>query len=268
MFLKALAVSSSVFGTVLFTQYKALAKEKVNKTNHPGRIHPTTLWDDNWDMMKPDIGAMSNLTDEEKEAKMPKAVRNIYLIRHGQYEIEETEADKRILTPLGREQAELTGKRLQSLLGDSVSHVYISTYVRAMETGHIILKHLNQEVPVDYSELAREGAPIAPEPKAESWNPEPWMFHRDGARIEAAFRHFIHRAHPEQTEDTHEILVCHGNVIRYFLCRALQNDPAGWLRYGAANGSITHLAIRPSGNVSLKGFGEKGHLPPDMITYN
>ena len=37
-------------------------------------------------------------TFQEKEAKMPKAVRNIYLIRHGQYEIEETEADKRVLT--------------------------------------------------------------------------------------------------------------------------------------------------------------------------
>ena len=48
------------------------------------------------------------------------------------------------IAALGREQAEMTGKRLQETLGESVSHVYISTYARAMETGHIILKHLNE----------------------------------------------------------------------------------------------------------------------------
>lgn len=41
----------------------------------------------------------------------------------------------------------------------------------------------------------------------------------DGARIEAAFRKYFHRASPSQTEDSHELLVCHGNVISYFTCR-------------------------------------------------
>ena len=41
MFLKTLAVSSSVVGTLLFSQFNALAKEKGNKTHHPARIHPT-----------------------------------------------------------------------------------------------------------------------------------------------------------------------------------------------------------------------------------
>ena len=44
-------------------------------------------------------------------------------------------------------------------------------------------------------------------------------FFRDGARIEAAFRKYFHRAPPTQKEDTIEILVCHANVIRYFVCR-------------------------------------------------
>lgn len=45
------------------------------------------------------------------------------------------------------------------------------------------------------------------------------QYHEDGARIEAAFRHYIHRAHPKQKEDSYEIIVCHANVIRYFVCR-------------------------------------------------
>lgn len=44
-------------------------------------------------------------------------------------------------------------------------------------------------------------------------------FFRDGPRIEAAFRKYFHRAPPSQTENSVEILVCHANVIRYFVCR-------------------------------------------------
>lgn len=42
---------------------------------------------------------------------------------------------------------------------------------------------------------------------------------QEGARIEAAFRALFHRALPDQKEDSTEIIVCHANVIRYFVCR-------------------------------------------------
>jgi hypothetical protein len=48
------------------------------------------------------------------------------------------------------------------------------------------------------------------------------QFFQDGARIEAAFRKYFHRADCEQKCDTVEILVCHANVIRYFVCRWVQ----------------------------------------------
>lgn len=55
------------------------------------------------------------------------------------------------------------------------------------------------------------------------------QYHEDGARIEAAFRRYIHRADPKQKEDSYEIIVCHANVIRYFVCRfvaeAVQLEP-------------------------------------------
>ena len=40
---------------------------------------------------------------------------------------------------------------------------------------------------------------------------------QDGARIEAAFRKYFHRAEPQQEKDSYEIIVCHANVIRYFI---------------------------------------------------
>ena len=42
---------------------------------------------------------------------------------------------------------------------------------------------------------------------------------QDGPRIEAAFRKYVHRATSDQSEDSYEIIVCHANVIRYFVCR-------------------------------------------------
>jgi len=45
------------------------------------------------------------------------------------------------------------------------------------------------------------------------------QFFQDGARIEAAFRKYFYRADTSQEKDSYEILVCHANVIRYFVCR-------------------------------------------------
>jgi len=61
-------------------------------------------------------------------------------------------------------------------------------------------------------------------------------FFRDSVRIEAAFRKYFHRAPPSQKEDSTEIMVFHANVIRYFVCRALQLPPEAWLRMSLANG--------------------------------
>ena len=69
----------------------------------------------------------------------------------------------------------------------------------------------------------KKGDPYPPEPPI-LWDPEDkWV--DDGRRIEAAFRKYFHRAEPEQEKDSYEVIVCHANVIRYFLCRALQLPP-------------------------------------------
>jgi serine/threonine-protein phosphatase PGAM5 len=64
------------------------------------------------------------------------------------------------------------------------------------------------------------------------------------------------------------VLVCHGNVIRYFLTRALQIDPEAWLRFSLANGAITVIKVTPSGNCSLQMIGCAGFMPTDSVTFN
>lgn len=102
-------------------------------------------------------------------------------------------------------------------------------------------------------------------------------------RIEAAFQKYIHRAEPyddhEMVEHSHEeehydnphefeVIVCHGNVIRYFFCRALQLPPEVWLRFSTFNCSITYIMIQPNGLVSVRSMGDFGHMPYDSLTFS
>ncbi|XP_075961048.1 serine/threonine-protein phosphatase PGAM5, mitochondrial isoform X2 [Anarhichas minor] len=234
-------------------------------------------WDFNWD--KRDPSALTNgkkttttttapATEDpssEQDTSKPKATRNILLIRHSQYNLSGSIDKERILTPLGREQAEFTGQRLAAL-GLKYDVMIHSSMARATETANIISKHLSGPgVELVSCDLLREGAPIEPVPPVTHWKPDA-VYHEDGARIEAAFRRYIHRADPKQKEDSYEIIVCHANVIRYFVCRALQFPPEGWLRMGLNNGSITWLTIRPSGRVALRTLGDAGFMPPDKLT--
>nr|XP_034955220.1 serine/threonine-protein phosphatase PGAM5, mitochondrial isoform X2 [Zootoca vivipara] len=229
-------------------------------------------WDDNWDRREPlalmNLKKKNEETGEEEDSShlahyKAKATRHIFLIRHSQYNTDGNSDKERILTKLGREQAELTGQRLASL-GLKFDKIVHSSMTRATETTNIISKHL-PGVKKSSTDLLREGAPIEPNPPSSHWKPEA-VYYEDGARIEAAFRNYIHRADVKQEEDSYEIYVCHANVIRYIVCRALQFPPEGWLRISLNNGSITHLVIRPSGKVALRLLGDTGFMPPEKIT--
>ncbi|KAM4052662.1 serine/threonine-protein phosphatase PGAM5, mitochondrial isoform 2-T2 [Anomaloglossus baeobatrachus] len=232
----------------------------------------TGRWDRNWDRREPmslvNLSKINGDTGEEElnlhlNKHKAKATRHIFLIRHSQYKLEgKTDVD-RVLTSLGREQAELTGQRLANL-GFKYSQIVHSSMTRARETMEIISKYL-PGVQKSSSDLLREGAPIRPDPPVCHWKPDV-EYYEDGPRIEAAFRNYIHRAEPKQEEDTYEIIICHANVIRYIVCRALQLPPEAWLRMSLNNGSITYLVVRPSGNVSLRMLGDSGFMPPDKLS--
>lgn len=235
---------------------------------------PSVKWDSNWDHREPESitrpkrstsAEEDNKYNEKLEKAKSKAVRHLFLIRHGQYHIDGVTDKDRTLTDLGRLQADLTGKRLECL-NIKWNLLVRSTMTRAQETAEIIAKHLDSKIEVKDCQLIEEGAPIPPEPPVGHWRPEPRQFFQDGARIEAAFRRYFHRAPPEQTEDTYTLLVCHANVIRFFVCKALQFPPEGWLRISLNHASITWVSIMPNGNVVLRSLSDTGHMEPKYIT--
>jgi len=266
------------------------AKQRPDHANLHTTDPPSAKWDSNWDkrdpasLVKP---LKSGATDDEKaaydekvKAATAKANRIIVMVRHGQYNLKGNQDSERYLTELGRRQADGTGARLASLYskylqkldenGNEVTNnikLTKSSMTRATETANIILTHL-PDIEHTSCDLIREGAPCEPDPPLESWQPEPAEFYQEGARIEAGFRKHFHRAEPTQEKTSVDILVCHGNVIRYCACRALQCDPAAWLRMTVHNGSITVFVIKPSGRVSLLELGGAGHFHPDLLSFN
>ncbi|RVE53996.1 hypothetical protein evm_001399 [Chilo suppressalis] len=235
---------------------------------------PSVKWDSNWDHREPESITRpkrsaspedENKYNEKLEKAKSKAVRHLFLIRHGQYNLDGGTDKERILTELGRQQADLTGQRL-ACLDIKWDLIVRSTMTRAQETAKLIAKHLDKDIEVKDCQMLEEGAPIPPEPPTGHWRPEPRQFFQDGARIEAAFRRYFHRAPPDQTKDSYTLLVCHANVIRFFVCKALQFPPEGWLRISLNHGSITWISILPNGNVVLRGLGETGHMQPKYIS--
>ncbi|CAD5217964.1 unnamed protein product [Bursaphelenchus xylophilus] len=234
-------------------------------------LFPRQQWDSNWDQRDP--MSMVNkekylAADPEKRKEMleehkPKATRNIFLIRHGQYHLD---SEKRNLTPLGQEQAQLLGERLAKT-NIKYDVCVMSTMNRATETALLMLEKMDPTIPKESDSLLEEGAPYPPEPPLSSWKPSQKKFYTEGARIEAAFRKYIHRASPRQKHDSYELIVCHANVIRYFVCRALQFPREGWLRLSLGNSSITWMVLRPNGAVSIRGLGDFGHLPHDKVSF-
>lgn len=235
---------------------------------------PSAKWDPNWDRRDPESlvqplnGAVSNTSgdcDKKIKSLTPSASRHILLIRHGQYFDNAVVDKERFLTSLGRAQADLTGQRLKQLELPYAALIS-STMTRALETAKLIHKHMPELTHITDDSL-REGAPIPPEPPIGTWRPEPKQFFQDGARIESAFRKYFHRADPSQKDDSYEIIVCHANVIRYFICRALQFPGEAWLRLCIANCGVTLITIQPDGLVVLEMMGDHGHIPPVQITY-
>ncbi|XP_037933388.1 serine/threonine-protein phosphatase Pgam5, mitochondrial isoform X2 [Teleopsis dalmanni] len=243
-------------------------------TNSNVQLSETALWNVDWDCREPHslVRPLKNETPQEQnrynidlESMRTTATRHIILVRHGEY-LDTGEKDvTHHLTDRGKKQSKYTGKRLKEL-DIKWEKIVVSTMTRAQETADVLLKEIDYNPKViKHCSFIREGAPIPPQPPVGHWRPEK-SFYRDGARIEAGFRKYFHRAYPSEKGETYTLIVGHGNVIRYFVCRALQFPAEAWLRMNINHGSITWLTINPSGNVSIRYLGDTGFMPPKYLT--
>ncbi|KAL7067792.1 phosphoglycerate mutase family protein [Cryptosporidium serpentis] len=236
-------------------------------SNYGYYFKDTIPWNSNWDIAWNTLS--TNLDSEESKdfTKEPKRWHKILLVRHGQYKKESDDEDNMNLTEKGRKQAELTGIRLAEQFGGRVNAIYHSNLIRAKETANIISNYFPGVKLIEDSNLA-EGVPIAPDPPIVGYEPTSKEIAEDSVRINKAFQTYFVRPSRGTDDNKVDIIVCHGNVIRYMFCKGLQFPTNGWLRLGHLNCGVTSMAISSESNVVCYGFGDAGHLSPDLQTHN
>ena len=213
-------------------------------------------------------------------------VRHIYLVRHAQRE--PTAGPDEFgpgLSLLGWKQAHITAQRLAALKVDAI---YTSSLRRTMETARIIAVEF-PNVPIRPSALLWECIPAMPDfavewhktqlngdtsrtkipPEVKPWV-NLWMEDTSIKEIEAGFeqarqawlKYFV----PSRGKDRHDIIVCHGNIMRYFVMRALIVPPEAWRNADIYNCGISEIVIEGDGRIMLLSHNDHGHLPSEMKT--
>ncbi len=71
---------------------------------------------------------------------------------------------------------------------------------------------------------------------------------------------------PARGKDRNDIIVCHGNLMRYFAMRALQAPAEAWNNTDLYNCCINEIVIKNDGNIMLLSHNDNGHLPDEMKT--
>ena len=166
------------------------------------------------------------------------------------------------LTPLGIAQTRLLAARLKAMPVKFTSLIS-STMTRARQTAMII----NQEFP----ELELKQNELISECTPPTWRKDV-MAKTDSVEvsecvenIEKAFQEYFIPSPDEN--DRNDIIVCHGNVIRYFVTKVLKVDTMSWLQMSITNCSLTIVRIMPDGTMKLDAFSDYGHIPENMRTF-
>ena len=177
-------------------------------------------------------------------------VRRLLLIRHGQYD--ERDEGTKDLTSLGKKQAKLICRALGD---DRVDAVYSSTMLRARTTAALV---------AETRKLSVSSTPILCEciPTKVGFFIEPAVIREGKKQADRAFARFFKRSRHNRTE----LIVCHGNIIRYFVTRAMGMKLHAWRSMAIYHASITDIRIHSDGRAILFSYNDVAHLPARLRT--
>ena len=189
------------------------------------------------------------------------ASRTVVLVRHGNY-VPDPAADATLgpgLSPLGLAQSHLAGARLSAQA--RFDDLYVSPLQRARDTADAMSGDFPSRRFDVVDELAECTPPIRGTPAA---TPEEAKAQNEcKAQLDKAFARFFKPAAGSEHTD---MLVCHGNVIRYMVVRVLGVDGAAWLGMSVGHASMTTIRVDADGTMRVIAVGDVGHVPPTMRT--
>ena len=188
--------------------------------------------------------------------------RTIYLVRHGEYDADPA-ADPKLgphLSTLGVAQAHLAGARLAGIPG-GITGLHVSPMQRARDTAATIGAALPRADFEVIDDLAECTPPTRRESVMKEEKPE------DLAACQAQLdRVFAAWFKASASGDRSDLFVCHGNVIRYLVTRALNVDSKAWLEMSIGHASITKVRVKADGSMQVISVGDVGHIPPNMLS--
>ena len=195
----------------------------------------------------------------------PAISRTIVFVRHGQYIREPAEQ----LTILGAEQARLTATALEDL---EIHKMFSSTMPRAKQTASIISKKLGLSCSANdlYCEASLPAPPFffkgdwIPDRSRKGIAALKKRMEVNKVRADEAFDTLFKQ--PNKGQSVH-LVVAHGNIIAYWVGRALKMNPLNWLNLEIQQCSITTLRVDDSARIKLLGFSEVGHIPRSKRSY-
>jgi len=188
--------------------------------------------------------------------------RTFYLVRHGEYDHQDPRPEDvgRGLVAIGVAQSRLLGARLRAL-GIPFDAFDASPLTRARQTAELLAEDL-------------PGTPLRIVPELAECTPPTWRVEvvadESAAELEACKerldRLFAARFVPSADRERNELLVAHGNVIRYLVTRALGVDTHAWLEMSVHNASLTTIRVEADGRFKVIAVGDSGHLPLALTT--
>lgn len=190
------------------------------------------------------------------------SMRTLYLVRHGAY-LRTSDAEDytgNALIPLGIAQARMAGDRLRSL-PVTMDAIYSSTMTRARQSGKVIAESF-PHLSLEQSALIAECTPTTRRQDIMEELEEGEAKECED-QLDQAFIEFFK---PSLEGSRHEVLVFHGNAIRYLVTRILAVDTEAWLGMGIGHASITVVQVKPDGALKLLSYGDVGHIAPNMQT--
>ncbi|MBO9663391.1 histidine phosphatase family protein [Dokdonella sp.] len=207
----------------------------------------------------PFVSAVAAAADTPSSAP---AAREIVLVRHGNY-TPDTSVDEKIgppLSPIGVAQARLAGARLHGELS-RLDGLHVSPMQRARDTAAAI----GAEFPGRAFEVVDDLAECTPPTRrAEVMAKEkPEDAAACKARLDRVFATYFR---PAQGATHTDLFVCHGNVIRYLVTRALGVDTAAWLEMSVGHASLTRIRVEADGRFKVIAVGDVGHIPANLRT--
>lgn len=196
------------------------------------------------------------------QAAAEPAARVLILVRHGHYAADPN-ADPKLgpgISSLGMAQAHAVGDRL-AYGPAKFDALFVSPLQRARDTAAVMSESLPGSAFKVVDDLAECTPPTRrKEITAAMKDSELEQCQQQLDRLfETYFR-------PAEGSAQRNLMVCHGNVIRYLVTRALGVDKRAWLEMSVGHASVTQIRVEADGSFKVISVGDVGHLPESMLT--